>query len=1044
MNLPSISIRRPVFALMLIASLVVLGLVSLFRLDLDLNPRVDFPFVTVTTLLPGAAPETIETEVTDLLEEEINTIEGIRTLGSSSMEGLSNIFVEFELGYDIDVKAQQVREKIAPIRRQLPLDVEEPIVSQLDPDAAPILSVMLGGPVSLKQLSDLAENVVAERLERLPGVGSVSIVGARKREIRIWLDPVRLAGYGIAIDDVRSTLLEENAEMAGGRIEGAAREWTVTTSGKVRRVEDFGSLIAAQRAGRLVYLRDVAVIEDGLAEESSIARFNGQRGVSLDVRRRSGANTVAVARAVRVELDALRSELPPGSELTIARDMAVFIEDSIEAIFIDMLWGCMLVVLVVLLFLRNARSTLIAGLAIPSSLIASFTFFYVAGFTLNMMTLMALALSIGIVIDDAIVVLEVVYRRIERGEPAMTAAENGSQQVMLAVLSTTLALCAVFVPIAFLEGSVGQWFYEFGIVMAIAVLVSTLFALTFTPMMASRILSASQAQGRLARTLERGLGALDRGYAWILRRAMRHRWITLAAALAATLGGFGVASTLPFDFFGMRDRGEFTVSVKLPVGTPLQVTDRVARRMEDAVGAIPEVRDMFATVGEAGTRRPHIASIYLAVGPKRGRERTQLQLMGEARGLVREAIPEAEEIAVSEIQWVSGSSFGSKSLMYSLQGPDLARLEGHAAQLMARMNADPDLVDVGTSWETGKPEIELSIARDVAADLGVPAVAIGRTIRTLLAGEKVGSFEEGGERYDVRMQVLPEYRDDPERLDLVHVRGARGELIPITNVARARIGSGPVSIEREDRARRIVVDANTAPGVAMSTASAKVMAYGSELGIAAPDNLVPSGRVRSMQETAVSILFAFGLALLAIYMVLASLFNSLVHPFTIMISAPLSFIGGFLALKLSGTHLDMMSAIAFLVLMGLVMKNGILLVDHTNQHRAAGRSSMQAALEAAPERLRPVLMTSVALILGLVPTALSNSTGSESRAAMAVLTIGGMATSTLLTLLVVPVVYVLVDAATEGVTRGARKLVRLVLRRRTPPPESPAERKATL
>jgi HAE1 family hydrophobic/amphiphilic exporter-1 len=512
---------------------------------------------------------------------------------------------------------------------------------------------------------------------------------------------------------------------------------------------------------------------------------------------------------------------------------------------------------------------------------------------------------------------------------------------------------------------------------------------------------------------------------------MRHRWLTVGAALAATIGGFALASTVPFDFFGMRDRGEFTVSVKLPVGTPLAVTDRVSHRMEEAVKPMAEIRNMFTTVGEARQRLPHVASLFVDVGPKSAREKTQLELMGEARRLVKDAIPEAEEIAVSEIQWVSGSSFGSKTLMYSLQGPDLNRLEGHAARLMAKMKADPDLVDVGTSFETGKPEVEITVARDVAAELGVPAVVIGRTIRTLLAGEEVGSFEEGGERYDVRVQVLPEYRDDPERLDLIHVRGAKGELIPITNVARARIGAGPVSIEREDRARRIVVDANTAPGVAMSTVTQRIMSWGPELDIRPPDKLVPSGRVRSMQETAVSILFAFALALLAIYMVLASLFNSLVHPFTIMISAPLSFIGGFLALKLSGTHLDMLSAIAFLVLLGLVMKNGILLVDYTNQLRAAGKSRVDAALEAAPERLRPVLMTSVALILGLLPTALSHSAGAESRAAMAVVTIGGMATSTLLTLVVVPVIYVIVDSLIEGVRERRKRLwARLRPRRR--------------
>ena len=400
LNLPLISIRRPVFALMLNVALVVLGLVSLTRLNVDLNPDVEFPFVTVTTILEGASPETVETEVTDVLEEQINTIEGIRELSSVSSEGISQIFVEFETGYDVNVKAQHVREKMAPVRAELPLDIEDPVVTQIDPDATPILSVMLGGPISVRELSELAENMVKDRLERLPGVGSIEIIGSRRREVRIWLDPVRLAGYGLSIDDVRSTLLLENAETAGGRVEGREREWTVTTSGRVKRVEDFGALIAAQRGGRLVYLRDVVKIEDGLAEERSMARFNGQHGVSLEVRRRSGANTVAVAEGVRAEVEALRPNLPPGMQVLITRDMAVFIEDSIYSVFSNMLWGGVLVVAVVLLFLRNPRSTLISALAIPSSVIASFTFFYVADFTLNVMTLMALSLSIGVVIDD--------------------------------------------------------------------------------------------------------------------------------------------------------------------------------------------------------------------------------------------------------------------------------------------------------------------------------------------------------------------------------------------------------------------------------------------------------------------------------------------------------------------------------------------------------------------------------------------------------------------------------------------------------------------
>ena len=1034
MNLPLISIRRPVFALMLIASLVILGLVSLTLLDLDLNPDVDFPFVTVTTLLPGASPETIETEVTDILEEEINTIEGIRTLQSTSSEGISMIFVEFEVGYDIDVKAQQVREKIAPARAELPLDVEDPVVTQLDPDATPILSIMLGGPVSLRDLSDLAENTISDRLERLAGVGGVQIVGARKREVKIWLDPVRLTGYGLSIDDVRATLLQENAEMGGGRIESAAREWTVTTAGKVESVEDFGALIAADRGGRLVYLRDVAVIEDGLAEEVSIARFNGQRGVSLDVRRRSGSNTVAVARAVREEVEALSRELPEGMQISVARDSAVFIEDSITSVFSNMTWGGILVVVVVLFFLRNWRSTLIAGLAIPASIIASFTFFYLADFTLNTMTLMALSLSIGIVIDDAIVVLEVAYRRIEGGQSRRQAAEDGSSQVTLAVISTTLALCAVFVPMAFMQGSVGQWFFEFGMVMAIAVCVSSLFALTLTPMLASRVLRANQATGLLSRSLENFLEGLDRGYARILRITMRYKAVTVTGALLISAGGCGLAGTIPFDFFSIFDRGEFQVSVKLPVGTPLPITDEAARRLEAVVEDLPETQAVFTTVGASQQRMPNLATLYVDIGDSTERERGQLELMEVVRAAASEAVPEAEQISVSEIQWVSGQEggLGAKQLTYSLQGPDLQKLEEYAELMMAKMEADPELVDVGSTFESGKPEIRMTITRDVAADLGVPAVVIGRTIRTLLAGEEVGSYEEGGERYDVRVQVLPEYRDDPDRLDLIRVRSVRGELIPITNVARANIGEGPVNILRENRARQISIDANMAEGSAMSAGAQKMEVWADEVGIAAPARMVPSGMARMMQESMMSLLFAFVLAMVVIYMVLASLFNSLIHPLTIMVSAPMSFIGGFLAMKISGTHLDMMSGIGFLVLMGLVMKNGILLVDHLSRVREKeGIDVDQAVLLAAPERLRPVLMTAFSLILGLLPVALATGGMAESRAAIAILTIGGMATSTFLTLLVVPVVYSLFDRLTQSSKAGARSFAGLLRRRST-------------
>ncbi|MEM6703941.1 MAG: efflux RND transporter permease subunit [Acidobacteriota bacterium] len=1024
MNLPLLSIRRPVFALMLILGLVVLGLVSLTRLNPDLNPDVDMPFITVSTVLPGASPETIETEITDILEEQINTIEGIRELSSTSSEGISQIFVEFELGYDVDVKAQQVREKIAPARAQLPLDIEDPVVAQLDPDASPIISVLVGGQVSVREISEIAQNQIKDQLERLPGVGSISLVGLREREVRIWLDPVRLAGYGLAIDDVRATLLQENSEMAGGRIEGSQREWTVTTSGKVRSVDDFGSLIAAERGGRLVYLRDVAVIEDGLAEERSIARYNGERGVSLDIRRRSGTNTVAVARAVRAEVERLQQTLPAGISISISRDMATFIESSIASVFQDMLLGGVLVVLVVLLFLRNPRSTFIAGLAIPSSVIASFTFFYMLGFTLNTMSLMALSLSIGVVIDDAIVVLEVIYRRIERGAGRREAAEEGSERVFLAVISTTLALCAVFVPIAFMQGSVGQWFYEFGLVMAIAVCVSSLFALTLTPMLASRMLAADQGQNRLSVALGNGLDRLDQSYGRVLEGAMRRKWVALSLAAAAIVGGCGVASTLPFEFFAAEDRGEFNVNIKMPIGTPLQVTDAVSRRVEALLREDPQVLKTFATVAGGSRQEANKATIFVQITSKQERTLTQEEFTGELRQRLDGLVTEAEEVTVSPIGWVSGEGFSAKAVTYSLQGPDLAALEGYADDLMRRMRDDPDFVDVGSSYESGKPEIEIGIDRDVAADLGVPATSIGRTIRTLLAGEEIGSFEDAGERYAVRVQVLPEFRDTPEKLHLINVRSVSGQLVPITNVALLEMGSGAVQIERQNRQRQISIGANNPPGVTLGQMAAKIEAWGEEMGIEAPAALVASAQAREMQETGAALIFAFVLSLVSIYMVLASLFNSLIHPFTIMASAPLSFIGAFLALKVSGRPLDMLGGIGLLVLMGLVMKNGILLIDYVNQLRRDGMGREEAILAAGPARLRPVLMTAASLVLGLLPTALSNSQGAEFRAPIAVLTIGGMITSTLLKLVVVPVLYDLVDRFIERSTALLRHLLR--------------------
>ncbi|MDJ0786453.1 MAG: efflux RND transporter permease subunit [Myxococcota bacterium] len=1042
MSLSDVSVRRPVFAAMLVLGLVVLGLISLTRLEMQLDPDMEFPFVFVRTELRGASPGTIEREVSDVLEEHINAIEGVRTLSSASSEGLSVVAVEFGLEHDVDLKAQEVRDAVALARPLMPIDVEDPIVEKFDLNAISMLTIVLGGELSVRELSDYAEHEVKQRLERIPGVGGVGLVGSREREIRIWLDPLRLSGYGLAIQDVASTLRAENAELASGRIESSEREWSVTTQGKARSVEDFGDLIVSERQGRVVRLRDVAIVEDGMAEARSIARLNGRAGVALEVQRQSGADIVAIARGVRAEVESIRAGLPPGMEIDISRDYAEFIEEQVRSFFVDMALAAILVVLVVLVFLRDGRSTFISSLAIPSSVVASFTFLYWLDLSLNTMTLMALSLAIGLVIDDAIVVLESIFRRVEAGQEPIPAAHDGSREVGLAVVSTTLAVCAVFVPIMFMTSTMGRYFFEFGVAVTVAVCISTLVALTLTPMLASLMLTPGREPGRAFRALETANRALEKAYGRLLAGALRHRAATVALALGAIAGGCGVASTLPFDLYTMGDMNEAAIRAKLPVGTPLAASGRTMRRMEAAVLAHPDVEDVFAAAGNQIRHEPHRIRLDVVLHPKNERDADIETTFGELRAALLDAVPEAEEISVGYPQFGESEGTGSfTDISYSLRGPELAQLERHANELVRRMKADPDFVDVASSFETGKPQITLEMDRGRAADLGVSSVSVGRTIRTLLAGEKVGSFEEAGRRHDVRVQVLPDYRDDPSKIDLVRVRSNTGELVPLRNAARVQLEEGPVQIRRENRSREIRVTGNMKGGVPLGIGAEKIVRWGKELGIEAPYELVAGGGARTMQETADDILFAFVLAMAALYMVLASLFNSLTHPFTIMMSAPLSFIGGFVALKISGLPMDMMSGIGLLVLMGLVMKNGILLVDYTNQLRDAGRDCHAAILEAGPVRMRPVLMTAFTLIFGMLPIVFSTGIGAEFRRPMGVITIGGLLTSTLLTLVVVPVIYSLVDGAT---VRARRLLARLASIGSAPEPgERPTPRAET-
>jgi HAE1 family hydrophobic/amphiphilic exporter-1 len=1014
MKLPDTSIRRPVFAVMLIGGLVVLGLVSIPRLGIDLFPRIEFPLVTVTAVLPGASPETMEREVAQVLEESINNIEGIRSLRSASSDALSLLFVEFELQYDIQEKSQQVRDRVAAVRGELPLDIEPPVIDRVDPDASPILAILLSGPYDIKGLSELADKRLKPRVERIAGVGSVQLMGDRPREIRIWLDPIRLTGHGLSVDDVLDAIRREHVELPGGRIETAQREYTLKTRGKFRDPIALGSLSVVEREDGGIRLRDVATVEDGLAEERSISRLNGRRGVALMIRKQSGENTVAVSKEVKRVIDELRPGLPEGVELVVALDSSNFIVGAIADVAVAIIWGAVLASFVVLLFLRNIRSTLIVAVTIPASIIATFTFFYGFGFTLNTMTLMALSLSIGLLIDDAVVVLENVYRHTEKGLAPAEAASQGTDEIGLAVVSTTLVNCAVFVPIAFLSGVVGRFFREFGLVAACVVGTSTLVALTLTPMLCSRYLRPDRDQGRAYHVLERGYQLLESRYRRLLAWGLDHRPSVMGLAGAAVLGGVVLAGQVPLDFVIPEDRSEFNVWLKMPLGTTLDRTQRVSAQVELALIEHPEVHVAFATIGSVLQKRVNESLVYVQLSHKGDRRESQQELMALTRRKIASMDLPLEDFTVEEIPIISFPGGRSAQIMYSIRGPEINQLHFYAASLLQSMQDAGGYADLYMSYELGKPELGLEIERDRAADLGVSALGIGRTVSAFFAGVKAATFEEGGERYDIRVQLRPEYRDEIGELGLVRVRAASGALVPLDNLVRPRIGSGPVQIDREARTRAITLFGNL-DGKSAGEADIQILGFVRDLGIEGEYEFEPVGPSKRMRETVAAVGFAFILALIAIYMILAAQFNSFVHPFTIMMSAPLSFVGAFAALLLTGSSLDVMGQIAFLMLMGIVMKNGILLVDYINTLRSRGLGLREAVLEAGPTRMRPVLMTAVSTIFGFLPLAIGTGDGSEWRSPMGLVGIGGLAVSTALTLLVVPVVYTLLDDAQSAV-----------------------------
>ena len=1010
---------------MLCGALVALGWISLGRVGVDFFPKVEYPMVTVTTVLEGATPGTIETEVTEVLEEQISNLASLEDLSSTSSEGLSVVLARFALEMEPETAVQKVRAKIELARRDLPPDAEPPVVELVDPDSQPIMAVMVAGDLPIRALTEFARDGIKERLQRIPGVGSVTLVGGREREVRIWLDANRLRAYALTADDVIQAIRREHAEIPGGRLETGHRtaEFSFKTKGEVQSVEEFADIVVAFRDGAPTLLGDVARVEDGLEDERTYAELGGVPGVSLELRRQSGENTVAVADRVKAELSRIEARAPPGLRIVVARDSSLFIASSVRETFFDMILGGLLAVLVTLAFLRNLRTTLLVATAIPTSIVATFFLFYVAGFTLNIISLIGISISIGLLIDDAIVVVEAIHRRIEAGDTPLQAAATGTAEVGPAVFAATAAIVAVFVPIAFMQGMIGRFFYEYGLTVVFAVTVSLVVAVTLTPALGARVMRHQQVRSRVFDVFERAFSYLEARYEQLLRASLRRPAAILGLAALSLLGAALIARTIPLEFSSRHDRSDFEAHIELPLGTGIEATKETARRAQAAIASIEEVTEVFATIGAGSQARVNEVLVYAALSRKYERDLGMLEVMEKARAILPEAIPEAKDIIVSEVSTISGGGFTGFNMQYALEGPNLDELARVSETLTSRMRASPLYADVTSTYETGRPEIQTIVDRRAAADQGVSLLSLANTLRATVGGVDAATYEEHGDRYDVRVRLDESQRDEVSELGLLQVRAADGGLANLSSIAAFEVGSGPVQIDRENRTRKIEVFANNPPAVALGTAVNELDRFVAEAELPADVVGRHRGWGEKMRESVEAVVFAFFVAVLALYMVLGSQFNSFVQPIVIMMTAPLSFMGAFSALSLSGLNLSMFGQIALLALMGLVMKNGILLVDYANQARERGAGAREAMLQAGPIRLRPVLMTTLSTVFGMVPLAISQADGSEFRAPMGFLAIGGMLSSTVLTLLVVPVVYALVDDATKLAGRIVSSLV---------------------
>ena len=997
---------------MLVVALVVLGLASYRDLGLDIFPKVDIPTVTITTRLPGASPEEVESQITKRIEEVVNTISGIDELRSTTIEGQSQIFVSFILDRDIEAAAQDVREKVATILAQLPEGTEPPVIEKFDVDSAPVLALVVSGRRPARELTELADKRIKRALEGVKDIGAVTLVGQRRREIQIAVDPNRLTAYGLSIQQVQTALTRQNVEVPGGRLTGEGREEGLRTLGRVTAVDDFDTIVVAESPRGPVRIRDIAEVLDAEQEPRTLSRLDGQNAVALLVRKQSGTNTVAVVDRVKARLTEVRATLPPDVTIDVVRDQSRFIKRALGEVQHHLVLGALLASLIVWVFLgwRNWRPALIAAVSIPTSIIATFFAMRWAGFTLNNVTMLGLSVSTGIVIDDAIIVLENIFRHMdEEKRSPWEAAITGSKEIVLAVVATTISLIAIFFPVAFMGGLVGRFWRSFGLTVSFAILVSLLVAFTLVPTLAARVLRPHRAASPDGRRGRPGIyERIEAAYEALLRVSLRHRLAAVVGTLLLIAGTLYLARGLKADFIVADDMSEFEVVVETPPGSSLAQSDAIARGIETELRTIAEVEHVFTNIGVRGGIQSNVTdvSIYVALQHLSRRKRSQFDIMQEVRRQLRDH-PELRA-SVQQVSLVSGGGFRQTPFNLILRGADLDRLTGYAQTLVQRLAALPGFVDVDTAQAQRSPELQVAVDRQRAADLSVRMADVASTLRVLVGGEKVGFFRELGEQYDVRLRLAEPFRRDARALADVTVPAAGGTLVRLGNLARLQPGMSPAQIDRYAQERQITVVSNLYQkplGEAMQQALAIV----AELDMPPGYQAVQLGQAKLMAEAFANFLVAFGLALAFIYMALAAQFESFVHPVTIMVSMFLAIPFGLLALVLSGMTLNIYAIMGMFLLIGVVKKNAILQVDYTNVLRERGLSRLEAQLEADRARLRPILMTTLAIVFGMLPVALGRGDGSASRAALAIAVVGGQALCLIVTLVITPVVYSFFD-----------------------------------